>query len=400
MERNLRRYPLYAGLWHLLFWMPVFFLYLSTRVPPHQVLLLEAIYYAGVVVLEVPSGYLSDRIGRRRTLLLGSVAWVLASCGFVLGTDLLVLGLAQLLLATGMACTSGTDTSLLYETLQALGREEEIIHHEARAQAVGFRTGALAAVIGGLAGSLDLRLAYVLSALAAAGACAVLWGFQEPPRQERASSPLAQVRRGVAQLRTSGIRWLVLVAVGLTICNHIPYELMQPWLDLLLAAGEEGGSQLTPAVAGLLIALVGLAGAAASRAAPALQARLGLVGVLVATVALQGCIITGMGLALHPAVLLLILLRAVPRGLAQPVLRAALHPHLSGGLRATFLSLVSLAGRLGFSLTLVVLSLGIGAPSALTWPLLSGLLQVLGLGTLAGGLGLLVLAMARRPELD
>jgi MFS family permease len=35
-----------------------------------RVLRLEAIYYIAVVILEVPSGYFSDRFGRRQTLLI------------------------------------------------------------------------------------------------------------------------------------------------------------------------------------------------------------------------------------------------------------------------------------------------------------------------------------------
>lgn len=35
-----------------------------------RVLRLEAIYYIAVVFLEVPSGYFSDRFGRRQTLLI------------------------------------------------------------------------------------------------------------------------------------------------------------------------------------------------------------------------------------------------------------------------------------------------------------------------------------------
>ena len=46
------------------FWYPIFFLYFLARLPLVQVLQLEAIYYAGVVLLEVPSGWFSDRIGR------------------------------------------------------------------------------------------------------------------------------------------------------------------------------------------------------------------------------------------------------------------------------------------------------------------------------------------------
>ena len=55
MERNLWLYPRYRGLRDAIFWLPVFFLYFRSVLPADRVLLLEAVYYLGVVVMEVPS---------------------------------------------------------------------------------------------------------------------------------------------------------------------------------------------------------------------------------------------------------------------------------------------------------------------------------------------------------
>ena len=106
MERNLRRYPLYQGLRSLLFWLPVFFLYFSSVLPVDQVLRLEAIYYMGVVLLEVPSGYFSDRVGRRLTLLIAAGCWVAGCALFTVSDSWWPFVAAQLLLAAGMAQSS------------------------------------------------------------------------------------------------------------------------------------------------------------------------------------------------------------------------------------------------------------------------------------------------------
>ena len=45
--------------------LPVFFLYFSSHLSLSEVLRLEALYCLAVVVLEAPSGYFSDRVGRR-----------------------------------------------------------------------------------------------------------------------------------------------------------------------------------------------------------------------------------------------------------------------------------------------------------------------------------------------
>ena len=44
--------------------------------------LLEAVYYISVVILEIPTGYLADRIGPRRVLIAASVSQMIACVAF------------------------------------------------------------------------------------------------------------------------------------------------------------------------------------------------------------------------------------------------------------------------------------------------------------------------------
>ena len=68
LRRNVALYPWYEATVAAMFWLPVFFLYFTSRLSLARALQLEAIYYAAIVVMEVPSGYFSDLIGRRITL--------------------------------------------------------------------------------------------------------------------------------------------------------------------------------------------------------------------------------------------------------------------------------------------------------------------------------------------
>ena len=70
MSRNARPYPWYALTSNAYFWTPMFVLYFLEHMSLADVLRLEAIDDIAVVVLEVPSGYFSDRIGRQPTLLI------------------------------------------------------------------------------------------------------------------------------------------------------------------------------------------------------------------------------------------------------------------------------------------------------------------------------------------
>ena len=103
MQLNVRLYPWFRAASDGHAWITVFFLYMSQNLPLDQVIQLSAIYYLCVFVLEVPSGYFSDRIGRRTTLLLAAGSLVGSYCCFIIGADFWWFAAGQFLLASGIA---------------------------------------------------------------------------------------------------------------------------------------------------------------------------------------------------------------------------------------------------------------------------------------------------------
>ena len=254
MKRNLDRYSAYQASRNLLFWLPVFFLYFSSVLPIDRVLLLEAIYYLAVVVLEVPSGYLSDRLGRRPTLMAAMAAWAGAGLVFAATGSFGTFAAAQVLLAAGMALNSGTDSALLYDTLVVLDRTDEYGDREARAHSAGLAAMGISALAGGVLAGFDLRIAYLLSALGGAVALAIAMTFTEPPRTEVAAPIREQAAHIWRGLGDPVLRWVLAFWVGMTVLNHVPYELFQPWLELALGGADAGAYALTPAASGALVA--------------------------------------------------------------------------------------------------------------------------------------------------
>ena len=359
LERSLRLYSLYVPLSRLFFKAPVFFLYFSERFSIDRVLQLEAIYYLAVVTLEVPSGYLSDRVSRIVVLRTSALAAVAATLLFLLGGEsFAAFAAAQVAIATSYSFASGTDTAYHYDTLVGLGRQDEYAAREARLVRNGLLATAAAALGGGVAGSIALHYAYVLALFAGVATFAVTLGFGEPPRAARAGAaqgPLAQLRDCASELRRPVLAWLfcyVLLQVSL---EHVPYEFMQPYVALAL--GEEAGSvQRTPLVVGVLAAVVAVVGSAAAAGSLWLRRRLGVAGALLGVTALQALLIGLMGWIVHLAIVPLLLLRSVHPAVSNVLVRAEITPRVSQVRRATYLSLHSLGGRLGFSLVLLTLS--------------------------------------------
>ena len=83
LARNIRRTLAFSFLQVFMVLMPVIVLFFESRgLRLSEVLLLQAWFAGLVLVLEVPSGYLADLLGRKRTLVVGtcSVASGTSSC--------------------------------------------------------------------------------------------------------------------------------------------------------------------------------------------------------------------------------------------------------------------------------------------------------------------------------
>ena len=76
MARNIRLYRWFRFFQGLIFWQAVWFLYFQTTLSAAEAVLLYAVFDVATTALEVPSGWMSDRLGRRVTLIASGLAGV------------------------------------------------------------------------------------------------------------------------------------------------------------------------------------------------------------------------------------------------------------------------------------------------------------------------------------
>ena len=369
LNNNIRLYPWFLAASNGHAWITVFFLYMSQSLSLDQVIQLSAVYYFSVFVLEVPSGYFSDRIGRRITLLIAASALVFSYICFIIGGNFWWFAAGQFLLAAGIAMQSGTDTALHYDSLKALGRESEYARREASAEQWGLIMLAIATLSGGILGLIDLRLAYVFSLLSAITMAALVWFFVEPVHADETiavpQSFTTVVLGCLGKLRDPLLGWIFLFVILLYALAHIVYEFYQPYITLLQLPVLAAASY-APLISGVVISISMFGGAIGARTSISMQSKLGLVGVLALAMLVQLGIVAAMAIAVSPFVLALVCARNFPMALVHAPVRAAIAPRIQRDQRATYLSLQGLSERLFFALLLLGLASGLekGAPIA------------------------------------
>ncbi|WP_049926692.1 MFS transporter [Halopiger goleimassiliensis] len=129
---------------------PVFTLFLLWNDLTYaQIGALSAISAVLVVGLEVPTGYVADRIGRRNAMALGMGAMTVSIAGFVVATTFLEFVVLYAFWSVSLALQSGTADAWLYDTLSEALRDEEFTRIRGRGGAVYQWTSGVTMILGG-----------------------------------------------------------------------------------------------------------------------------------------------------------------------------------------------------------------------------------------------------------
>ena len=350
--RNIALYPWFKFFQNLLFWQATWFLFFQSELSAAQAVLIYVFYDIATTVFEVPSGYLSDRVGRKFTLILSALAGLVSTLMQGFGSEFWMFALAQVALGAHIAFASGTDSALLYESLADEGREGEVEEHELKAWRFNFAALGISALIGGAMAYVDLRLPYFANAAAFALLLLVVFRFTERGKTE-SHTPKTE-RRRIKALRSAlaspVLIWLFALSALMYGFSHLPFVFGQPFILTALERLDLAAN--APLVSGAVTALMMLVSVLTSWLAPGIKARLGLLGILLLAFGLQIALVGGLALTGSALAIGFLLLRMVPNSLSRPFILARIQPALTDDVRATYLSIQSLFARLLFAASL------------------------------------------------
>ena len=200
-----------------------------------RILLLQGILSVVMVVMEYPSGYVSDRIGYRVALTLASLLGMAGWGIYTVATAFVHVMAAEILLGISLAFISGSDSALLYETLKADGSEQNYARHQGRMS--GFAQGgeALGAVFAGVLYAYAPVLPFVLQVGVWLLALVLTRSMVEPSRNI-AGSPASHLTEAwhtahYAFVENKLLRYTILLNSVLGIASFYPVWLIQPYMQ-------------------------------------------------------------------------------------------------------------------------------------------------------------------------
>ncbi len=122
----LTRFSLYGFLKNQKYYEPFLILALMEKgLSFFMIGLLVGFRQVWVNVLEIPSGFLADTFGRRRSMILSFLAYIISFSIFALSSAVWSLFLAMFFFAIGEAFRTGTHKAMIFDWLEHEGRREE-----------------------------------------------------------------------------------------------------------------------------------------------------------------------------------------------------------------------------------------------------------------------------------
>ena len=146
-----------------------------------EVARLQFVYSILICVLELPSGFIAVLLGRKRTLLAAIAFWLFGNLFYLNGQSFPSFVTAEVFVALGVSLISGTDQSVLFESLRRLGRESEFPKLWGRMRAIDLIAGAAAAIAGGHLAQEWNRLPFYAAMLGFGLLIPLVLGLREPP---------------------------------------------------------------------------------------------------------------------------------------------------------------------------------------------------------------------------
>jgi MFS family permease len=209
-------------------------------------------FFIGILIGEIPTGYIGDRIGRRNSLVLGAVVISLTHVGFALADTLVAF--VGLYTFWGFVSTfrSGSADAWLYDILAERDADETYTHIRGRATGAFYVSAATTALLGGVLYEINPSFPFLAAACVTALAALVVATLPEPGvTQESDGFSLAEARAALGTVVSNRkIRtFVVLSAVVLAVPETIEI-FVQP---VMLGMGVRP-AMLGPLYAGLMVA--------------------------------------------------------------------------------------------------------------------------------------------------
>lgn len=319
-----------------------------------QISLIESIVIGTIFLMEVPTGVLADRVGRKWSIFASTVLLMSAEFIFIFARGFEWYVFIALLTGTGFAFASGAMEAMIYDSLPEEGRDDAMKRAMGRVNSFAQIAFVLAPILGGLIIG-DATVENFIPAIALTVLALLLGAFvsvtlREPPvdSKDKKAGSMTLLRDGVSLLLTQPrLRRLALLVIFTSpFTGAIVTVLGPPYLVR---------NEVSPFVIGVALSLGSLLAALTQRYAYKVEEWLGQARAIALLILMPGALYWILAVVAGPVapVLIIILMYGV-NDMKAPLFSAYQNALIESKNRATVLSMISMFLSLFMALALPV----------------------------------------------
>ena len=346
----LKMYLLKAVLWFMVA-MPIIVLFFQEHgLTLTEVMILQSIYSFSVALFEIPSGFIADVFGRKRTIILSTIFTFIGFLVFSFFGGFYAFAIAQVLVGIGGSLMSGSDSAMIYDTLLETNSKTTYTKIEGRTYAIGNFSEAFAGILGGFLAVGSIYMPIYVQTSILFFSIPIAFTLIEPSmhkenKLDRSFKAVLEVVK-FAMVDNQKLKWLIIYSSAMGVATLSMAWFAQPFFKSI---------NIPLAYFGILWAVLNFSAGLTSFNAHLLDKKDNNYKILfyLALSMLTSFIFLGYNASVFG--LIFILFIYLLRGIVTPILRNAINENTTSNKRATVLSVRSLIIRISFAISAPIL---------------------------------------------
>jgi len=346
----LKMYLLKAVLWFMVA-MPIIVLFFQEHgLTLTEVMILQSVYSFSVALFEIPSGYIADIFGRKKTIVLSTIFTFIGFLVFSFFGGFYAFAIAQVLVGIGGSLMSGSDSAIIYDTLLETNSKTTYTKIEGRSYAIGNFSEAFAGILGGFLAVGSIYMPIYVQTSILFFSIPIAFTLIEPTmhkenKLDRSFKAVLEVVK-FAMVDNQKLKWLIIYSSAMGVATLSMAWFAQPFFKSI---------NIPLAYFGILWAVLNFSAGITSFNAHQLDKKDNNYKMLFYLALAMSTSFIFLGYNTSVFGIIFILFIYLLRGIVTPILRNAINKNTTSNKRATVLSVRSLIIRISFAISAPIL---------------------------------------------